>query len=74
MYCYIHDFIENSQRICIRCYDAGTEFKLTFISLNMGLKGKGRWMPPLKCLLTRVVTYLANSQFTYPIPTAPWRM
>ena len=52
----VQNLIDNPLHICIRCYSAETELKFTFMSLNMGLKGKERWMPPLKCFsLTYVV-------------------
>ena len=52
---FIHDFISNPLRICIRCYNAETEFKLTFISLNMGLKGMGKLEPHRRCFSIDVV-------------------
>ena len=55
VFSYVHNIIDNPLRISIRCYNVETEFKFTIISLNMGLKGKGRWMPPLRCFLTYVV-------------------
>ena len=47
--------MDNPLHICIRCYSAETDFKFTFMSVNMGLKGKGKWMPPPQVFLTYVV-------------------
>ena len=55
VFCYVHDLMDNPLHICIRCYSAETDFKFTFMSVNMGLKGKGKWMPPLQVFLTYVV-------------------
>ena len=55
VFSYIHDFIYKRLRICISYHNVETKFKFTFISLYMGLKGKGRWIPPLRCFLTYVV-------------------
>ena len=39
----------------IRSYNVDKEFKLTFISLKHEIEEKGRWIPPLRCLLTYAV-------------------
>ena len=53
VFSYMHNIIDNPLRICIRCYNL---VQVHHYLIKQGLKAKGRWMPPVRCFLTYVVT------------------
>ena len=69
-----YDSIDNPLLICIRCYNAETEFKFTFISFNTGVKGResGCYSSVFFDLCSGLI--LEIHSFVHPVSTAPWQM
>ena len=71
---FIHDLIDNLLPIFIRCYNAETEFKFTFISFIMGLKGREGGCHPSSFFFLCSDVILEIYSLVHLIPSAPWQM